>query len=332
MIQRNKKSYANGILLLAITICILLTGCGRTSPSPYWTWSKEDSTAIQGIVNTWQDTFATSFEDTFYMIGFRSDTLRKILVADMNSIWMRPHYWPHAFKREITSYQMIDSFIPVKDTTIMVRLTENFHGKVIIKADSCTLRDPLRPDTVVGSDTLPLFSRFFYYTPDTVVENNFDGYSTRYLHFDKKDGSWKLRKMSGGARIFIPDENSAPYLGLCSLKTRVKSYGILLRPDTTHYGIQRLYDLDSIMNFPSTDTFTVRVMSFDPLITFGFLHYKQHRYDLETATPSTFLKTYPITLSSGWNQIMVELVPWEALCKQTDYNALFWAIPMKIVP
>jgi len=333
MIQYNKKALTNSLLLLAIIVGALVIGCGRMPPEPYWTMSTEDSTTIQGIVNVWRDTFTTKFEDDFCNVAGHSnaDTLKKFLLADMRSIWMRPHYWPRTFKRQVTDYTMVDSFISVKDTTVTVTLNENFHGMVVIKADSCTMRDTLRLDTVIGTDTLPLYSRFFYYQPDTVVENSFDGYGSRSLHFDKKDGSWKLKKISGGLRIFVPNENDAPYLSLCSLRTRVKSVGIQLRPDTIRYGIQRMYNMDSIMSFPPTDTFTMRVMNYDPIIDFSFLHYKGQRYDL-SSIPTAFLGTFPITLSSRWNNIMVELAPWQGLTERGNYNAIFWSLPVRIVP
>ncbi len=334
MIQHNKKMYANGILLLAIATCILLTGCGRTPPAAYWTWSTDDSTAIQTIVNQWHTTFTDSLEDNFYPVNYQSDTLHKILYVDIRSIWMRPHYWPREFKRELSTFTMTDSFIVVKDTTVTVKLIENYGGEVEIHADSSTLRDPLRPDTVVGVDTFPLYSRRLYYTPETTFENTFVGTGIRYLHFDRKgpNNTWQLKKVSGGARIFVPSENDAPYLALCSLKTRVKSYGIQLRPDTLHYGIQRLYELDSMMTFPPSETVSTKVLTFDPLVTFGFFHYQGKRYDMTTIANSTFQTTYPISLTSGWNHVMFELASWEGICKRGNYNAIFWSLPINIVP
>lgn len=334
MIQHNKKMYANGVLLLAIATCILLTGCGRTPPAAYWTWSTEDSTAIQTIVNQWRGTFTDSMENNLYPVTYQSDTLHKILYVDIRNIWMRPHYWPRELKRELSIFTVTDSFIVVKDTTVTVKLIEDYDGEVEIHCDSATLRDPLRPDTVVGSDTFALYSRRLYYAPETTFENHFTGIGYRYLHFDKKgpNNTWQLKKVSGGARIFVPSENDAPYLALCSLRTRVKSYGIQLRPDTLHYGIQRMYEFDSMMTFPPTETITTRVLTFDPLVTFGFFHYQGRRYDLTTIANNTFQTTYPISLTSGWTHVMIELASWEGICKRGNYNAIFWSLPINIVP
>jgi hypothetical protein len=94
-----------------------------------------------------------------------------------------------------------------------------------------------------------------------------------------------------------------------------------------------MYLMDSIMSFPPTDSLTIRVMNYDPIIDFGFLHYKGLRYDLRTiAPPTTFLTTFPISLDAGWNNIMVEIAPWQGLTERGTYNAIIWSLPVRIVP
>lgn len=334
--------YKNPILsLLILCLGLFILGCGRMPPEPHWTWTKEDSTAIQMVVNAWRDTFKTTFEDTiinisYYLEGDR-DTLRKILRRDMRSFWMIPHYWPRAFTHYISNYQMVDSFIPVKDTTVMVRLTEKMTGKIKIYADSFTryLRD-----TVIANNTYPVYASTFTYSGgDSIVENDFKATSVRYLHFDKKNGNWQLKKITGGARIFSPsDQDYEPYLGLCTLRTATKSYPVFLRPDTLKYGIQRFYELDSIMNFPISDsnTFTVRLfpyeatatnyLGYSPRIGLIFLHHKGKRYDLRI--PYATQLSLPFTL--GWNSVIIEIVPWERLFTRSGYNSFMWSLPIKI--
>jgi hypothetical protein len=345
MIQHNKKALANSLLLLAVFVTVLVIGCGRTPPAPYWTWSQDDSIAIVNIVNTWQDSFATistttyNLEDSFNLVTLHStDTIAKLLRQDIRSRWMIPHYFPRSMKREFSAagYQMSDSFTPVKDTTVMVKLVETFNGVAIINADSATMRDPLRPDTVVGNDTFPLYSDHFYYAPDTVVQNNFSGNSIQYLYFDKKDGPWKLRKISGGGQIFVPNENDAPYMTACSLRTSSNAVYLRIRPDTTQYGIQRFYNIDSIFNFHASETLAVWIsgVSYSPFFSFGFLHYKHQRYNFPLPGDPTLnvRVTYPLSWTTGFSHMMFELAPWENLCEHGNYNALFWIIPMKILP
>jgi len=333
MIKYNKKHITSSFLLIAIFLSILILGCGRKPPDAYWSWSKEDSTQIQTIVTAWRDTFKTSFEDTIYNIITNWDTIKGINAEDMRTIWMRPHYWPRAFTRTVTNYKMVDIFTPVKDTTVSVQLVESIAGTITILVDSCTIK---LGDTVILGDTYNLYTRYFTYTPDTVITKNFSGISTRYLHFQRDaSNTWKFTKMSGGGRVFIPSEGDAPTIfeGVI-FSTSVKICTVMTRPDTTHYGIQRLYTLDSILSLSAAETINTRfyrryyIQEFDPLIAFGFWHYNHQRHDLRVPRYNTQLTALP----PGWQHIMLEIVPWEALCKRGDYNAILWSIPIKIVP
>jgi len=324
MIQRNRKLLVNSIILLTIALTALIIGCGRTPPEEFWTWTTEDSTAIQTIVNEWRPRLQTSFEDGYYPVIFYDDTVRQAVIQDVQQLWMRPHYWPGAIMRTIEDSVRIDSFMPTKDTTVMVRLIERLSGTVKIITDSATT---LIGDTVIGSDTYDLYTRHFDYSGDT-IENPYTGACERFLHFDKKDGEWKLRKISGGTRLFIPSQNDAPYIGRCTLRTRTQSVAVQERPDTTQYGIQRLYPTESIVSFSANDTIATWIYYPANPVSFGFIHYKNHRYDLRLPAATTQY----LPLQTGWSELMIELVNWEALCKRGNYNAILWVLPMQIVP
>lgn len=327
MIKHKRKLMANSIWLLAIVLGTFIIGCGRMPPETFWSWSTEDSTEIQNIVNVWRDTFKTSFEDNFYTISYRADTVRNALVADMKTARLEAHYWPRSFKRTINldKYKMVDIFTPVKDTTVEVQLVESIAGTIIISLDSITRFDTLAHmyDTTFSYDTI------------TTIEKTFKGTSKRFLYFERDTTShWKFKKMSGGVRIFIPDISTPPVIGYysnlpgCTLKTKAETVVVFLKPDTTQYGIQRLYDLDSIASFSASDTVITKMLYYDPTASFGFLHNKNKRYDLllPNATPRL------LEWNAGWNHLMLELVPWEALCKPGDYNAILWSLPIKVVP
>ena len=332
MIKYNKKRISNAYFLLVLCISVLIFGCGRMPPTEYWTWTAEDSTQIQNIVNEWHDTFKTSFGDTdsVYNISTLWDTIRTVNWADMRTIWMRPHYWPRGFKRTLTNHQMYDIFTSVKDTTVMVQLVESIAGQIAVYMDSCTVKIG---DTTILGDTYPLFTRYFVYSPDTIIENQFKGISKRFLYFERDSANtWHFTKMSGGARVFIPSEGDAPTIFegvVCSTSVKVRT--VMTRPDTTHYGMQRLYNIDSILSVPVSDTITARfykryyTQEFDPLVAFGFWHYNHKRHDLYVPRGTTRLTD----LNNGWNHIMLEIVPWEALCKRGEYNAILWSILMK---
>jgi hypothetical protein len=307
----------------------------RVPPEPYWTWTTEDSTQIQHIVNQWHNIFKTSFgdTDTFQHITSFWDTIRGICKDDMRTIWMRPHYWPRAFKRTLTRHDMYEIFTPVKDTTVLVQLIESIAGTIQIQTDSCTVKIG---DTTILGDTFPLYTRHFIYSPDTLLTKNLNGISTRYFHFKRdSNGAWKFSKTTGGARIFLPSEGDAPTIFegvICS--TGVKVCTVMTRPDTTHYGMQRLFNIDSILSFSTTETINVRfykryyIYEFDPLVSFGFWHYEHQRRDLRIPRWMTRLTT----LNPDWQHIMLEIVPWDVLCKRGDYNAILWSILIKAVP
>lgn len=363
MIHNNKKTIVNSILLLTFVITAFIIGCGRMPPPEYWTWTKEDSTQIQTIVNEWKPKFVIAFEksDSFYHVGYIADTVARNIRVAIRTLWTKPHYWPGAITRTFTS-TISDSFIPTKDTTVLVRVREMISGVMKIKAESSTVRFG---DTTISNETYPLYSRRFVKcgdtfnlivrinanndtvrirgtNTDTLIENPFTGYCDRFMHFDynRTNGTWQFTKMTGGSRIFIPSYNDAPYIQLCSLITQTKAFGILERPDTTtvqKYGIQRLYPVDSIISFSVNDTLSFRATNFIPRLVIGFVHNNQKRAPLTitnaTTTPRSILP-YPLedANSNGWEQVMLEIAPWEALCRKGNYNAIIWVMPIRINP
>jgi hypothetical protein len=350
------------LVLIALLIIIFVGSCGRMPPEEFWTWTKEDSIAIQAIVDKWKPFFTTSFEDSTYPINYIADTVAKNIRKSVTSLWVKQHFWPKALFRTIESYQMIDSFIPVKDTTVTVKIIESIAGKIRIIAESSTV---YLAETTIGNNNYPLYSRrfvkvgtayqfirkltdsivgsdtFFHYDTitgvnhDSLVENPYKGYSVRFMHFerDRETNQWYLAKITGGARLFIPSEADAPYLSACSLKTSTKAYYVLARPDTLRYGIQRLYPLDSIISFGANETLLVRISGFDPTLILGFIHYNKKRYDITVTTATTTPVTRipePIQATTSRQHLMIEIAPWEALCFRGNYNALFWQIPFQV--
>ncbi|MBS4015601.1 MAG: hypothetical protein KGZ86_04100 [Candidatus Latescibacteria bacterium] len=370
MIHNNKKTIVNSIILITFVLSAFIIGCGRMPPEEYWTWTLEDSTQIHQIVEQWKPRFTIAFEksDSFYPISFMADTVKRNIRVAVRSLWTRQHYWPGAITRTFES-TIIDSFVPTKDTTVTVRVTEVVTGLLRIKAESSTVR---LGDTIISDQAYPLYSRsfvragaayqfvrklvdsvvgidtFFQYdtiagiNTDTLIENPYTGYCDRYMHFDydRTNKTWHFTRMTGGSRIFIPSYQDAPWMQLCSLRTSTKAYGILERPDTTtarRYGIQGLYPLDSIMSFNVNDTLRVRATLIIPPLSLGFIHYDQNRHDLTITTTSvTPVTTFPYPLQdplqTTWQNVMLEVAPWEAFCYRGNYNALIWVMPIQVKP
>ncbi|MEO0132338.1 MAG: hypothetical protein ABIK73_05355 [candidate division WOR-3 bacterium] len=352
------------LLLLAALGAIIYTGCGRMPPEEFWTWTREDSIQIQQIVDQWRPIFTTQFEDDYYAINYISDTVARNIRKSVSSLWVKQHFWPKRLCRTIDNYMMVDSFIPVKDTTVMVKLVESLFGRIQIYAESSTV---YLAETTIGNQNYPLYSRrfvkvgapyqfirtitdsivgpdtFMHYdtitgvNTDSFYENTYQGYSVRYLHFERnrQTNQWYLSKISGGARLFIPGEADAPYLSACSLRTSSQAVRVLARPDTTQYGIQRFYPIDSILSFRPNDTLRIRISSYDPFLVLGFVHYNRKRYDLTLTTATTSPTTtlpQPLLDTPTWQHLMIEIAPWEALVFRGNYNALIWQLPMQIKP
>ncbi|MEO0074690.1 MAG: hypothetical protein ABIK31_01075 [candidate division WOR-3 bacterium] len=370
MIHNNKKTIVNSVLLLTIVLTAFIIGCGTMPPEEYWTWTAQDSTQIHQIVNQYRPYFTIQFEknDSFYPVNYIADTVARNIRLAVRTLWTKPHYWPGGITRTYQS-TIIDSFIPVKDTTVTVKIREVVSGVLKIKAESSTVR---LGDTTIGDQVYPLYSRsfvkanapyqfirkitdsivgndtFFHYdtitgvNTDTLIENPYEGFCERFMHFEYDDvnKTWYLSKITGGTRIFIPNYNDAPYLQLCSLATRNKAYGIWERPDTTtvrRYGIQRFYELDSIVTFAPGETLFVRATNFIPPLSLGFIHYNQKRTDLTITTTATTPRTtlpYPLEdpNQTTWQQVYLEFTPWEAVCRRGNYNALIWVLPIRVKP
>jgi len=86
-----------------------------------------------------------------------------------------------------------------------------------------------------------------------------------------------------------------------------------------------------MMSFPPSETITARSVLFDPLVMFCFFHYQGQRHDMNFAG-TTFQGTFPVSLTSGWKHVMIEMASWEGICKRGNYSAIFWSLPFKIVP
>lgn len=337
--------------LIAFSVGILFFGCGRMPPPEFWTASPEDSAAVRKIITDgrWLDSLKFFFGDSarnspiLAWSKATDSTFREALKFTR----IKRHYFPKEFNRVITSYSVSDSIGATKDTTITVRYKVKIEGSVFVRFDSATR---YIKDTVIGEFTYPLFSETLYsmdslkkidtlYPFDTLMELSLRGSGEWYMFFDKDtSGDWQLMKRSGGTRFYIPDEEGAPYLGIVRLTGDTRTDTIVLRPDTLHYGIQRLYPLDSIPTFAKNETIKVLLKReillghyfWDPVDVFAFLHYKDtlglRRADLidGTAVPIAFTKT-------GLYQIFVEIVPRPVLTeKKTKYEATVWGIPIRI--
>jgi hypothetical protein len=348
------------ILLLAASaaLVVIIQGCGRLPPAAYWSWSAQDSTRVTALINDWKDSLMSHFEDDSALsesVNYVSDTLRSFfLPSALGSNPYKQHWFPSQFYRRFDSlHVMVDSVTQVQDTTVAVTLYEDFAGHVMIHIDSATkyLRD-----TTIGGFTYPVYTtrylpRDSVFPNDTVISLAFSGTATRYLFIEPtnkvKRDAWFVKRISGGALYYSPSVASAPFLGSLRLTTASGvDDTVVLRPDSLHYGIQRLYARDSLLTFKVGDPVTLDWTAggtallgnywWDPPDLFGFL-YLPNPNDPNHYIRKNIHMSQPYTTftfdSPGLKQIYVEIVPSANLIQfQDNYTSTIWGLPIQVTP
>ncbi|MEO0108226.1 MAG: hypothetical protein ABIK62_03525, partial [candidate division WOR-3 bacterium] len=254
------------LLLLAVfAVCVFTsTGCGRAPRPDFWSWSAADSAQIVALVSAWKDSLKSHFEEDTALseyITYVPDTTGKLLRKAVRDNPFKQHWFPRWFVRRFTSHIIVDSITQTKDTTVTVKLIEHFKGVVEIHPDSATKRLP--KDSIVNGVPYPLYgntsdttgqpARRFTFMPrdsvfpqDTAILVADSGTSVRYLFLEPTNKAtrdkWVLKRISGVGRCAFPDDAQAPFLGGLQLVMRNgRRDTIVLRPDSLHYGAQRLY-------------------------------------------------------------------------------------------
>jgi hypothetical protein len=332
---------------------VLVAGCGRLPPESYWSWSTDDSTKVRAIIDTWKASLKSDFADAVEqsdVISYIPDTTKRALHQSMRENPYKPRWFPKTFSRSFTADSMIDSVWVTKDTTIEARLKEVFTGLAVITTDSVTrLRNP---DTVIGGMHFQIFDTFF--TPqETTITVEVNATCDRELFLvsvnngveDKVNRSeWQVKRIKGAGQYYCPDVSNAPYLGSIQLVANTgRRDTFWLRPDTIHWGVQRLYHKDSLLTYAVGESIQVCLnptwssgrpyfqgqLMFDPPDMAAFLHIGHQRRNLKIVTPYT---TFAFSAADvGMKQIYVEIVRRDPLTERTgDFTSCMWAIPVTV--
>jgi len=336
-----------GAIVLAAGIWSL-AGCGRNPPAAFWTWSADDSTRVHAAVNTWEAKLMSDFADladSSDIINYIPDTTKKALRQTLRENRYKHRWFPKTFGRVFSVDSMVDSAWTTKDTTVEVRLREFLTGVTTITTDSATL---LRnPDTVIGGMHFQVYDTFFS-PQETTVTVNITATCDRELFLVPMAGDsidkvhrtdWVVKRISGAGRYYCPDQATAPYIGIMQFVTSTgRRDTFMLRPDTIHMGVQRLYSPDSLLTYTPGDTIQV-VMSptaimgllwWDPPDIVAFLHIGHVRRNLTILQPYT--KFAFTAADTGMKQVYIELVKRDPLTQNADnFISSMWAIPMKVV-
>lgn len=350
------------VLLSAWALGIaLLGGCGRTSPADFWSWSAQDSTKITALVNAWKDSMMSHFEEDTSLsdvITYIPDTTSKLLHKALRDNPYKQHWFPGTFFRRYDSlHTIVDSITETKDTTVTVTLLEEFVGKAWLRLDSATKY--VRNETI-GGIVYPVYSSRMMprdsFMPDSFPQDSVRvaGTAISYLYLEPNDRvnrtEWRMKRMSGGKRYASPDDAGAPFLGALQLVSPGRRDTVVLRPDSLHYGMQRLYPRDSLLTFKAGDSITIILTNaallgnyyYDPVDIIGFLHIpnpadptRSIRRNIRTIpaggtgnTAFTFAAS-----QTGLQTIYVELMPRNVFSEHVEnLSSRVWGIPVQVTP
>jgi len=197
-------------------------------------------------------------------------------------------------------------------------------------------------DTIIRSDTV-LVAVADTQETDIVLTKEFEGQVWRSLFFEPVDKNtspfeWNLKKISGGTSVRIPDsEDDAPYI----YRTIVKEKGtfrtdtLLNRPDSIHFGIQRLYSFpDSIWAYGSTLD-SLEITNIYPILnpqdTSFYFAYGDRYYSLTGFGSDGRIKIGEAVYPNSINYFSVMICPRQGLIyKQAPFKFRVWQMPVRI--
>jgi photosystem II stability/assembly factor-like uncharacterized protein len=86
------------------------------------------------------------------------------------------------------------------------------------------------------------------------VEKTFTATTVNGCVLKKQDGEWSFWKMAGGGVFYAPNPQDAPYIVRIHTSGSHGTDTIFMRPDTLHFGMQGLYEVDSLPTFQTGDS------------------------------------------------------------------------------
>ncbi|MGQ9678450.1 MAG: hypothetical protein ACUVUD_04130 [bacterium] len=318
---------ATGLMMAIIGIF----GCGRKPPAGFWEPDAADSAAIRDAVLANKELLQMRFtEDGFqYLEWLIADSIVKKAIKD-NPFKQRYKCdsMRHIFSTDSIKFNF--SFTAVVDTagqetTATVTVVETIPGFFQLHAIKYTrfVKDSV---IVTPSETirLPYYDTVFTDT-SMLVEKPIYGVVLGGCVLRKESGEWKLWKLAGGQRFYAPNPNDAPYLVSAYLTNGVREDTINLRPDTLHFGMQRLYEYpDGLLSYNAGDSILVRALLTAATDAMNFVFFKGIRYRMAT--------TNKIALTeSGLQRIYVEQIPFPVFYDAGgELNAVVWGIPINV--
>ncbi len=324
---------ATGFILVVVSIF----GCGRMPPAELWQPNAADSAAIDSIVQANMDLLKTDFaeRDSSGIPGFQylewvvpDSVLRKAIRDNPFKQRYRCDSMQHLFlgdsiKRIIRFIATVDT--AKQETTATVTLSETIPGTLRLHVTKYTryLKDSI---IITPSETLrlPYYDTLFTDTSMT-VEKPIHGIATGGCVLRKQAGAWQLWKLAGGIRFYAPTPEDAPYLLAAYLSNGRRIDTVSLRPDTLHFGMQRLYEYpDGLLTYNAGDSLWATSLYTAATDAMNFIFFQGKRSRLAVANKARF--TQP-----GFYRFYVAQIPFSVFYDSGgELNAVVWGIPINV--
>jgi hypothetical protein len=340
---------------LAVALCLVLFGCGRTPPEGFWEPTSDDSARIKATIEANKGYFKTGLAELAMVLcdtalpGTTATILRKELQGNPFKQRFRLDSLEHVFYTD--SFEMeytfiaglnLDSFMrvspsgkettwvpPNSETTCTITFAETIPGMLRMHAWGMT--DSLRESLIIVPPAETLRLPFYADTMthrDTVIEKAIAGASTDGCVLRKVNGEWVLWKMAGGGRFYAPGPEDAPYIVNFYLKSKDRVDTVNLRPDTLHYGIQRFFSVDTadhqLLTFSAGDSVKVTNLLTNLGDAYDYLYFNGRRYEFKDTVKFD-------SVSPGIYRLSLEHIPapvlWEVKGK---YTATVWGVPIRV--
>jgi len=347
--------------LAGATLCALLAvaifGCGRTAPEEFWEPTQDDTAGIKAAVEANKGYFRTGLAELAMTMCDTAlpGTTRTILGKELAGNRFKGRFRLDAMEHVLDSHEFKYTFIaglnldslmrvdsstnpwettwvePNSETTCTVTMAETIPGTLVVHAWEKTeyLRDSVIIVPPAETLRLPFYSDTMTPCDTTITKPIVDGASIEGCVLKKVDGEWKLWKMAGGGRFYAPGPADAPQIVVFSMKNKDNRLdSVFLRPDTTHYGIQRFYSVDNqLLTYAVGDWVTVKTPYTNPnpqVQAFDYLYFNGKRYELNDTVRFAAADT-------GIRRLSLEHIPVEVLWDvRGNYNATTWGIPIRI--
>jgi hypothetical protein len=320
---------------LCVVLAVAIFGCGRTPPEGFWEPTKDDSTGIEAAVEVNKGYFRTGLQElamTECDMAMAGTTLTVYTNELLNNRFMgrfRPDAMEHVFDSVDLKYTFMAGLDTLsQETTCTVTMAETIFGTLRMHARQKTkwLKDSLFFPSPGETLRLPFYADTTD-SCDTIIEKPIAGASIDGCLLKKVDGTWQLWKMAGGGRFYAPAPDDAPYILQFYLNgpdNRVDT--VVLRPDTLHYGIQRLFSVDDqLLTYAVGDWVVASNLTTNQRVALDYLYFNGQRHEFGD------MVKFDSSLTPGIYRLSLEHIPGPVLWEvDGEYNATTWGIPIRI--